>query len=71
MQGKLKADALFEYLQLWDILSTIELCLDIEDKHIWRLSSYGQYCAKSSYEGFFQGVSSLILMSEFENLGRL
>ena len=28
---------------------------EVEDRHIWRLSSNGQYSAKSAYDGFFLG----------------
>lgn len=55
LQGALGVTALTEYLKLWDILSTFVLQPDIEDRHIWRLSTSGQYSAKSAYWGFFQG----------------
>jgi hypothetical protein len=44
-----------DFLQLWDLLSGFELHPGVEDSHIWRLSSGGQYSAKSAYEGFFFG----------------
>jgi hypothetical protein len=40
-----------------DIVSATVLQLEREDKHIWRLSSNGQYLAKSAYEGFFLGAT--------------
>ncbi|WVZ76728.1 hypothetical protein U9M48_024677 [Paspalum notatum var. saurae] len=55
LKGALGVAALVEYLQLWDILSQIVLDPEVEDRHIWRFSSSGQYSAKSAYEGFFQG----------------
>jgi hypothetical protein len=54
IQGALTVGAIVDFLQLWDLLSGFELHPEVEDPHIWRLSS-GQYSAKSAYEGFFFG----------------
>jgi len=68
--GGLPVGVLIDYLRLWDILANIQLQPGIEDKHIWRFSSSGQYSAKTAYEGFFLG--STIFSSwekNMENLG--
>ena len=44
-----------EFLNLWDLLYDFQLQPEVEDAHILRLSSSGQYSAKSAYEGFFIG----------------
>ena len=44
-----------EYLELWDILSEVNLQPDVEDLHIWRFSSAGKYTAKTAYLNLFQG----------------
>jgi hypothetical protein len=38
-----------------DLLSDFELQPEMEDRHVWRLASNGQYSAKSTYEGLFLG----------------
>jgi hypothetical protein len=53
---ELPVEALMEYLELWDIISTVELHEGSQDKHIWRLSASGEYTAKSAYDAFFQGT---------------
>jgi hypothetical protein len=55
IQGALTVGVIVDYLYLWDILLNFRLQPEVEDKHIWRLSSHGQYSAKSAYEGFFLG----------------
>ena len=44
-----------DFFRLWDLLSNFELQPEVEDKHVWRLASNGQYSAKSAYEGLFLG----------------
>ena len=44
-----------EFLELCDTLSNVELQSGVEDSHIWKLSSSGQYTAKLTYRGLFQG----------------
>jgi hypothetical protein len=46
-----------EFLDLWDLHYDFQLQLEVEDAHIWRLSSSGQYSAKSAYETFFIGTT--------------
>ena len=67
--GGLPVGVLIDYLRLWDILANIQLQPGIEDKHIWRFSSSGQYSAKTAYEGFFLG--STIFSSWEKKYGRL
>jgi hypothetical protein len=50
---ELPVEALMEYLELWDIISNVELHEGSQDKHIWRLSASGEYTAKSAYDAFF------------------
>jgi hypothetical protein len=57
IQGGLPVAVLVDYLRLWDILTNIQLQPGIEDRHIWRFSSNGQYSAKTTYEGFFIGAT--------------
>jgi hypothetical protein len=53
IQGELSIEALMEYLELWDIISDVELHGGIQDKHIWRLSASREYTAKIAYDAFF------------------
>jgi hypothetical protein len=57
IKGALTVGVIVDYLHLWDIVSATDLQPEREDKHIWRLSSNGQYSAKSAYEGFFLGAT--------------
>jgi hypothetical protein len=58
IQGEIGTTALFQYLDLWDVLISVELNENIPDKHIWRFSSSGQCTAKSAYDTLFQGAIS-------------
>jgi len=58
IQGEISLEALWEYLDLWDILTEVELQEGNSDKHIWRLSSSGVYTAKSAYDALFEGAIS-------------
>jgi hypothetical protein len=53
-----------EYLVLWDVISEVNLQVGVQDKHIWRLSSSGQYTARSAYDALFQGL----FLSEYERI---
>jgi hypothetical protein len=44
-----------DYLTLWDILLTVELHLEREDKHFFRLAPDGKYSAQAAYEALFIG----------------
>ena len=57
-QGDICTTALFQYLDLWDILNSVELNENFPDKHVWRLSPLGQYTAKSAYDTLFHGAIS-------------
>jgi len=59
VQGVLSVSAIVEFLELWDILSSVDLQPGVDDSHIWKLNTSGQYTAKSAYEGFFQGAVRL------------
>jgi hypothetical protein len=53
-RGASSNGALMEYLGLWDLIMDFSLQTDVEDVHIWRLSSFGQYSTKLAY--LFQGA---------------
>ena len=56
IQGEICMTALNQYLNLWDVMNSVELNENILDKHIWRLSSSGKYTAKSAYDTLFPGA---------------
>jgi hypothetical protein len=53
--GALTIGVIVDYLHLWDLLMDFQLHQEVEDRHLWRLSSKGQYKTKLAYEGFFLG----------------
>jgi hypothetical protein len=55
IQGARTVGVMVEFLQLCTLLMDFQLQPEVEDKHIWRLSSNGKYSAKSTYDGFFLG----------------
>jgi hypothetical protein len=55
IRGDLPVEVILDFLCLWDLIYDFQLQPDIEDSHIWRFSSSGQYSAKSAYESFFIG----------------
>lgn len=55
----LSVNVIIEFLELWNILSNVELQPGVDDSYIWKLNSSGQYTAKLAYKGFFQGSVSL------------
>lgn len=65
IQGEISSTAAFQYLNLWDILNGVELNENIPDKFIWRLSSSGNYTAKSAYDALFQGA---VLFDPYERI---
>jgi hypothetical protein len=84
IQGALTVGVFAEYFQLWDLLMDFQLQQEVEDRHVWRLSSNGQYSAKSAYDGFFldhgkesgnhghrPNVASLCGWSRTTSVGRL
>jgi hypothetical protein len=46
---------LSEFLSLWDLFSGTTLQQGVDDTHVCRFSSFGQYTAKSAYEALCQG----------------
>jgi hypothetical protein len=58
IQGSISPEALLEYLVLWDVISEVELQVGVQDKHIWKLSTSGQYTTRSAYDALFQGAIS-------------
>jgi hypothetical protein len=55
IRGALSVGVLTDYLQLWDLISGIELQPEVDDKHTFSIASNGVYSAKSAYEGLFLG----------------
>jgi hypothetical protein len=53
IKGTLSVQVLVEYLQLWNLIDSIELQDDTPDRHTWRLSNHGIYSSKSAYDAFF------------------
>jgi hypothetical protein len=68
IQGALTVGVMVDYLHLWDILADFLLQPNVEDRHIWRFSSDGQYSAKTAYKRFFVGF---ILSNHGKGFGRL
>ena len=58
IKGARTVGVIVDYLLLWDVLSDFFLQPDVEDRHIWRFSSDGQYSAKTAYKGLFVGSTS-------------
>jgi len=56
IRGALTVQVLIEYINLWELLSNVELQPDVEDTHIWTFSTTGQYTTKSAYEALFIGA---------------
>ena len=48
IKGALTVGVMVDYFHLWDILADFHLQPDVEDRHIWRFSSDGQYSAKTA-----------------------
>jgi hypothetical protein len=43
IRGVLTVGVIAEYLHLWNTLSKVELHLGVEDTHVWRFASNGQF----------------------------
>jgi hypothetical protein len=57
IQGALTFEIIAKYIQLWDVLYDFWLQSEVADSHIWRLSTDGQYLAKSRYDTLFMGAT--------------
>lgn len=51
----LSLGVLVDYLQPWNLLFEVVLQATIEDRHVFSISSDGNYSAKVAYEGLFMG----------------
>jgi hypothetical protein len=58
IKGALLVGVLINYLQLWEMLSAIELQPRVEDRHIFSIAPDGMYSTKSAYNGLFMGSVS-------------
>ena len=45
-----------EYLQPWELLSTVQLQPEVEGTHMLQFSASGQYSTKLAYEALFIGA---------------
>jgi len=55
IKGALTVEVLVEYVQLWELLEGFELQPEVENTHIWKFSTSGNFTTKSAYEAFFIG----------------
>jgi hypothetical protein len=58
IRGAITVNVLTEFFKVWDLAASWILHPEQEDKHIWLLSSSGNFTAKSSYDGFFIGSTT-------------
>jgi hypothetical protein len=58
IRGAVSVGVLADFLDLWDILSSINLLQNQEDKHIFRFATDGKYSAKAAYESLFIGSTN-------------
>ena len=58
IRGALSVGAIVDYLHLWNLLLTVELRQNVEDKHILRLAANGKYSAKSAYKSISNNASN-------------
>lgn len=58
IRGAVSVGVLVDFLDLWDILSSINLLQNQEDKHIFRFATDGKYSAKAAYESLFIGSTN-------------
>lgn len=58
IHGVASVPVILEFIGLCNAISTIQLQQGVQDKHVWRLNSSGQYSAKSAYEAIFQGSTA-------------
>jgi hypothetical protein len=65
IRSSLQAQALLEFLLVWDILQEVQLNPDVPDHHCWTSSNSGTYSAKSAYGRFCMGAI------QFEPAGRI
>ena len=55
IKGGLPVEVLMEYLVLWDKIDGVILQHDVPDQYRWKLTQYGIYTSKSTYEACFVG----------------
>jgi hypothetical protein len=71
LQGNISVESLMEFLEIWGIISNLVLTPGTPDKHIWRLSSSGQYTSKSAYDALSKELFCLSPIDEFGKPGPL
>lgn len=55
IHGVATVEVIIEFLQLWDLITEVDLQPGVNDNHFWCLTSSGRYSARSAYEALFQG----------------
>ena len=60
VSGALTVQVLREYLQVWEILRSVQLQAHLPDRFIWKWSADGAYSASSAYRAFFAGSTRLL-----------
>lgn len=70
MSGALSADALDQFLDLAELLSTQHVS-EAEDSFFWNFSTSGEYTTKSAYSALFEGITNIRIMSPSGSVGRL
>jgi hypothetical protein len=54
------APVLYEYIEFWDRLESVQLRPLVNDWFVWRWTRDGPYSVSSAYRSFFIGMSSLL-----------
>uniref|UniRef100_J3LZN1 Reverse transcriptase zinc-binding domain-containing protein n=1 Tax=Oryza brachyantha TaxID=4533 RepID=J3LZN1_ORYBR len=54
IKGALSAQALCEFLQVWDLIATFNTTQGQDDKRIWKISEDGNFSVSSTYNWFFK-----------------
>jgi hypothetical protein len=55
-QGALSVGIINEFLILWDLVDSIVLRPQVEDKHFYRLAANGKFSSKEAYMGFLYWI---------------
>lgn len=53
--GAITVQVILEYLQVWDLVTTVALHCDTQDRALWRWTPNQQFSTASAYQAFFIG----------------